>query len=389
MYEYSFRANDIGSSWNNEMGHGLVDAYQAVLTAANPPAFPDLWLRDNTADNGCEPNETITQYNSSPDIWLTDQDGYPVYEPAVGQTCTVHVRLSNRSDIPSTSATLTLSWGISKTGYSSNNGRLVCPWVCNRPARGTVVADFPLGTIAAGTTAEYTFTWRVPNPATETCDVNLNDPWRVAFMACINDGNPTPGLTDGTIAADQQARLSNNVAWHSYPLEFNGLIVIIDEPLIPIFGAPASLTGGSSEADAELTWRGMDGTVLGTGESLDIVPTAATERYVLEGYSPSLDAYATDTLTLHPRLGAILAVAPNPVAGGRTEVSLRLAATLGGATLQVVNNLGQALLVQPVAPTADGSATATLNLQGIPSGQYQLRLAAGTTLVDIHTLIVQ
>lgn len=41
------------------------------------------------------------------------------------------------------------------------------------------------------------------------------------------------------------------------------------------------------------------------------------------------------TLTLHPRLGAILAVAPNPVAG-ETEVSLRLAATLGGATLQVV-----------------------------------------------------
>ena len=222
-----------------------------------------------------------------------------------------------------------------------------------------------------------------------TCCVNIDDPWRVAFMACINDGNPTPGLGDGTIAADQQARLSNNVAWHNYPLEFNGLIVIIDEPLLPIFGAPASLAGGSSEADAELTWRGMDGTVLGTGESLDIVPTAATERYVLEGYSPSLDAYATDTLTLHPRLGAILAVAPNPVAGGQTEVSLRLAATLGGATLQVVNNLGQALLVQPVAPTADGSATATLNLQGIPSGQYQLRLAAGTTLVDIHTLIVQ
>ena len=47
----------------------------------------------------------------------------------------------------------------------------------------------------------------------------------------------------------------------------------------------------------------------------------------------------SDTLTLHPRLGAILAVAPNPVAGGQTEVSLRL--------------------------------------------------TAGTTLVDIHTLIVQ
>ena len=42
------------------------------------------------------------------------------------------------------------------------------------------------------------------------------------------------------------------------------------------------------------------------------------------------------TITLHSRLGAILAVAPNPVAGGQTEVSLRLAATLGGATLQGV-----------------------------------------------------
>ena len=35
------------------------------------------------------------------------------------------------------------------------------------------------------------------------------------------------------------------------------------------------------------------------------------------------------------------------------------------------------------------STSATLNLQGIPSGQYQLRLTAGSTLVDIHTLIVQ
>lgn len=347
-------------------------------------------VRDNFFDSGVEPNlMNFEGFSSSPDIWLTDQDGYPVYEPAVGQTYTVHVRVRNRSTIPSTSATLTLSWGISKTGYSSNNGRLVCPWVCNRPARGTVVVDFPLGTIAAGSTVERTFAWTVPSPNTEVCMVNPAAPWQVAFMACINDGNPTPGLTDGNIAADQQARLSNNVAWHSYPLEFNGLIVIIDEPLIPIFGAPASLTGGSSEADAELTWRAADGSVLGTGETLSIVPTAATERYVLEGYSPSLDAYATDTLTLHPRLGAILAVSPNPVAGGQTEVSLRLATTLGGATLQVVNNLGQALLFQPVAPMADGSATSSLNLQGVPSGQYQLRLVAGTTLVDSHTLVVR
>lgn len=349
----------------------------------------DLYLRDNSNDNGCESNETATQYNVSPDIWLTDQDGNNVYDPIVGQTYTVHVRISNRSAIPSTSATLTLSWGVSKTGYRSNNGRLVCSSICNRPARGNVVVDSPLGTIAAGATTEYTFSWTVPNPSTANCQVNVDDPWRVALMACINDGNPTPGINDGTIDADQQARLSNNVAWHNYPLEFNGLIVIIDEPLVPILGAPANLSGGSSEPDALLTWRSMDGTVLGTGETLDIVPTAPIERYILEGYSPLLDAYATDTLTLHPRLGAILAVSPNPAAGGQTEVSLRLATTLGDATLQIVNNLGRALVVQPVTALADGGVTALLSLHGIPSGHYQLRLMAGTSLVDIHTLIIQ
>lgn len=141
-------------------------------------------------------------------------------------------------------------------------------------------------------------------------------------------------------------------------------------------------------ADAEYILHSAAGDTLPANARVS-TRSMSSQRYVLEVTASENGYRDRDTLTLHPRLGAILAVAPNPVAGGQTEVSLRLAATLGGATLQVVNNLGQALLVQPVAPTADGSATATLNLQGIPTGQYQLRLTAGTTLVDIHTLIVQ
>lgn len=388
-YHYNLDNNSSYGAWSNEMGYGLVDAYQAVLLAANPPAHPDLWLRDNMADNGCEPNETSTDYSASPDIWLTNQYNELVTEPAVGQTYNVHVRISNRSLDASTAATLTLSFGISKTGFNSNNGRLSCPRICNQVATGFVVSGYPLGTLAAGATTEFCFQWTVPNPSTDVCQINIGDPWQVAIMACIDDDNTTPGISGGIIPADQQARLSNNVAYHGFPLEFNGLSVIIDEPLIPILGAPTTLTGGSSEADAELIWLACDGRVLGTGETLAITPSATTERYVLEGYSPSLNAYATDTLVLHPRPGSILAVSPNPVVGGQTEVSCCLATTLSEATLQLVGSLGQAVLNQPITPASDGKAHCTLNLQSVQSGHYQLRLMSAGTLIDTHSIVVQ
>ena len=371
------------------MGYGIIDAYQAVLLAANPPAHPDLWLRDNMADNGCEPNETSTDYSASPDIWFTNQYNELVTEPAVGQTYNVHVRISNRSLDASTAATLTLSFGISKTGFNSNNGRLSCPRICNQVATGFVVSGYPLGTLAAGATTEFCFQWTVPNPSTDVCQINIGDPWQVAIMACIDDGNTTPGISGGIIPADQQARLSNNVAYHGFPLEFNGLSVIIDEPLIPILGAPTTLTGGSSEADAELIWLACDGRVLGTGETLAITPSATTERYVLEGYSPSLNAYATDTLVLHPRPGSILAVSPNPVVGGQTEVSCLLATTLHEAILQLVDNLGQMVFSQTITSSGDGNASCTLNLQNVHAGHYQLRLVSDGMLIDTRSVVVQ
>ena len=383
-YAYTILAAQDLFGYNSVEAMAVGNAWSAVGISA------DIRVRDNILDVGIEPNySSLGTYSSSPDIWLTDQNGNTVTEPAVGQTYNVHVRISNRSTIPSTSATLTLSCGISKTGFNSNNGRLSCPRICNRIATGIVASNHSLGTIAAGATIERTFSWTVPNPSITNCQVNVNDPWRLAFMVCINDGNPTPGLNDGIITADGQARLSNNVAYHSFPLEFNDLSVIIDEPLIPILGAPATLTGGSSEPDAELTWHSTDGSILGRGPNLVVTPSATTERYVLEGYSPSLGASASDTLTLHPRLGAIISVSPNPVTGGQTEVICRLTTSLTGATLQIVAPSGTQLLTHPLAPAADGTATAILNLQGVPAGHYQLRLHAGTALLDARTLVVQ
>lgn len=134
-----------------------------------------------------------------------------------------------------------------------------------------------------------------------------------------------------------------------------------------------------------MTWRAADGSVLGTGSSLTVVPAAATERYVLEGYSPSLDAYGRDTLTLHPRLGAILSLSPNP-ATTQVEVSYSLAPSVQSATLAITGSLGTPLLSVAVDPAAGSH---TLNLLALPAGQYQLRLSAGGTLVDARTLVVQ
>jgi len=385
-YNYATHPDHPNGTWHIEMGHGVVDAYQAVLAAQRLASIADLYVKDASYDTGLEPNATPGSITSSPDIWVTDLNGNPVSTLTNGETYQVHVKVRNRTGNPfagSADNTLLLRWKAASTVPDWKNG-----WTtgsgCGVADHGIVMQQ-PLGNIPPYGSAVYTTTWTAPSfPGNSNCmaPANLN----LYLAAIVNDEGITVNSNARNYGMDEFIRQNNNVAMRQFNLA--NLDVYI-EPLIPILGAPVTLTGGSSEPDAELTWRRADGTVLGTGETLDITPSATAERYVLEGYSPSLGVSASDTLTLHPRLGAILAVSPNPVAGGQTEVSCRLATTLASATLQIIAPSGTQLLSQPLTPAADGTATAVLNLQGIPTGHYQLRLMTGTALVDAQTLVVQ
>ena len=385
-YNYATHPDHPNGTWHIEMGHGVVDAYQAVLAAQRLASIADLYVKDASYDTGLEPNATPGSITSSPDIWVTDLNGNPVSTLTNGETYQVHVKVRNRTGNPfagSADNTLLLRWKAASTVPDWKNG-----WTtgsgCGVADHGIVMQQ-PLGNIPPYGSAVYTTTWTAPSfPGNSNCmaPTNLN----LYLAAIVNDEGITVNSNARNYGMDEFIRQNNNVAMRQFNLA--NLDVYI-EPLIPILGAPVTLTGGSSEPDAELTWRRADGTVLGTGETLDITPSATAERYVLEGYSPSLGVSASDTLTLHPRLGAILAVSPNPVAGGQTEVSCRLATTLASATLQIIAPSGTQLLSQPLTPAADGTATAVLNLQGIPTGHYQLRLMTGTALVDAQTLVVQ
>lgn len=335
------------------------------------------------ADNGCEPNETATQYHDSPDIWLTDQNGNVVSNPYCSQNYTLHVRIHNRSNHTSSGATLSLRWAAIAAEPAWRGGWFNTATYQGRPRSGAI-ANINVGTIPAGETVEKTYAWTTPTFQSSSYEPLPGTTWNLSLCALLDDGNPVPNLDAEACPMADFARGSNNVAWKRLQLTYEPYIWI-DPPLLPLLGAPTTLTGGSSEPDAQLTWRSADGTVLGSGETLDITPASATERYILEGYSPTLDAHGSDTLTLRPQLGAILSLNPNP-AGGQVEVAYRVAPALAGATLTVSGNSSRVLLSESVSASVESH---TLGIQGLAAGQYQLRLMAGTATVDSRTLIVQ
>ncbi len=77
-YNYTQNPDHPNGTWNIEMGHGVVDAYQAVLAAQRLTNAADLYVKDFSADTGLEPNRTPASIDSSPDIWVTDHNGNTV-----------------------------------------------------------------------------------------------------------------------------------------------------------------------------------------------------------------------------------------------------------------------------------------------------------------------
>jgi len=99
-YSYTTNTDRPNGTWNNEMGYGLVNAYEAVLMAQQTGNLVDLYIKDSPEDLGMEPN-TISEFSwISLDIWVRNQeDGIeehqnPIYDP--DNLNYIYVRVNNR-----------------------------------------------------------------------------------------------------------------------------------------------------------------------------------------------------------------------------------------------------------------------------------------------------
>lgn len=125
-----------------------------------------LFIEDQPADLGWEPNLTLPAPWQSLDIWTRQTDDGQVTNEKVlgGSSCTVYVRVRNNSPFPSKGTeTLRLYWAKASTGLG-----WPAPW--NGQMIGSVKMGDTIGRsvittpVQPGQTTLVKFTWTTPNP---------------------------------------------------------------------------------------------------------------------------------------------------------------------------------------------------------------------------------
>jgi hypothetical protein len=138
-----------------------------------------LYIPDNAADSGSEPNVTTAVGWESEDVWVRQiKDDVGVGEAVKGgQQCYVYVRVHNKGPWPSTGSQIVrLYWAKATTGLS-----FPPPWNGSNPAQGgTVNSPRPIPPIASGQSKALVFTWPItPNPVDYLGDDHF------CLLACI------------------------------------------------------------------------------------------------------------------------------------------------------------------------------------------------------------
>lgn len=219
-YTYSPTGGRPNGDWNDEMGYGLIDAYDAVLLAqslASPNL--DLYVKDSEVpfDTGAEPN-TITPYMwNSQDIWvrvfadngLIHQN--PDYSP-MGNPNTVYVRVKNKSCVASTGTEdLKLYWakaGTSLSWPSNWDGTTVI----GGQSMGDLIGTQTIPALLPGQEAIVPFSWVVPNPA-DYATINP-EPWHFCLLTRIETGADPMAFIE-TTDLNGNVKNNNNIAWRN------------------------------------------------------------------------------------------------------------------------------------------------------------------------------
>jgi endoglucanase len=140
-----------------------VDDPKMAWLAPHFDAPTTLYIPDNPADTGSEPNLTTTIGYQSEGIWVRQtEDGGNIGESITGgQPCSVYVRVHNKGLWPSTgSHVVRLYWAKAQTGLS-----YPAPWNGAIASKGGPIGIRPISPTASGDSNKIVFGWTAPDPA--------------------------------------------------------------------------------------------------------------------------------------------------------------------------------------------------------------------------------
>lgn len=181
----------------------------------------DLYIKDNTADLGVEPNPTTDKSWISKDIWFEDANGAVATTLHQGETYKVCARVHNRGNQPTpggeiiywhwTKAVIGGTWPYSwfdTYEYSCDGTPIIRGGVINPEA--TTIPSIP-----AGGSCVVSCNWTVPTIDYNVCSAfenNLNELWHYCLLARIIDSQEQPGEDGVEYNLAQFVLGSNNVA---------------------------------------------------------------------------------------------------------------------------------------------------------------------------------
>ncbi len=197
--------------WNNEVGYGLVDAYEAVRLAKSPKS--DLYIQDFAQDRGMAYPYGTTVHWESPSIWVSSMmTNFPVYEnPAYtpGKPHYVQVKISNRGIKKSPSnAKVKVHWAFAGISLTSGSFYGLENVSGNLPSGG-LIGEVDIPSIEPGGSIVVSIEWMLPNP--DDYIEFSNTPRHFCLLAEIQNPDEQ-GLGASSIFLEDYVTESNNVA---------------------------------------------------------------------------------------------------------------------------------------------------------------------------------
>ena len=197
IYNYAVTANRPNGTWNEQMGYGLLDAYAATQMAKTlAGTHLDLYIKDNTADLGAEPNTTTTTLWNSPNIWVrNNQDGGTTHQaPKYNQTTPnyVYVKVENKSCFPTTgNEQVQLYYSRPTTGTPTSTSAAFRSSFA--PVTGTewvLINTVNMPILTAGNGKILEFEWTLPDPVgMYGCTSTMFNTSLLAKIVTTTDGN--------------------------------------------------------------------------------------------------------------------------------------------------------------------------------------------------------
>lgn len=209
-YSYAPTAGRPNGDWDDQMGYGLVDAYDAVMEAG----ILDLYMRNSLTDNGDEPDLVTQAIYDTPDIWIrNDDDNGTTHQNAEYNPSNpnyVYVRVHNRGTIPSTvNDSLELYWA---KGSTSLNWKDYWDgtFKIGTTEMGGEIAKKQIPILQPGQSTIVKFEWIPENPANYN---GINpEPWHFCLAARIESEKDLMNVPE-TVQFAENVKNNNNIAW--------------------------------------------------------------------------------------------------------------------------------------------------------------------------------